>query len=145
MKDEKKLDEMVHVLEHLHQYVPTVSREEKADVPGTEQQVTLQVHDFHQVLLGEDQLTVARIRGAQRIRVSSESASARLQGFIPVVEDWNAKQCLMGISTYVTNITEQFSTVILYISSGDLESITAEGLKPGSRHSHTTQELSEPN
>ena len=88
----------MNILEHLHQYVPTLRREEKVDLPGTEEQVSIQVDDFHQILLGGDQLTVARIRGAQRIRANSESASGRLQGFVPMVEDWHAKQCFMGVS-----------------------------------------------
>lgn len=45
-----------------------------------------------------DQLTVARIRGGQQIRANSESASRRLQGFVPMVEDWHANQCFMGVS-----------------------------------------------
>ncbi len=91
---------MVSILESLHQYVPTHHQEKKVDI-SSEQQVTLQVDEFHHILLGGDQLTVARVGGAQRIRENSESASAGLQGFVPVVEDWHAKQCFMGVSTYV--------------------------------------------
>ena len=87
-------------MEHLHRYVPTLHREEKADIPGSEQQVTLRIDEFHHILFGGDQVTVARGRGAQRIRENSESASARLQGLVPVVEDWHAKQCFMGVSRH---------------------------------------------
>ena len=89
---------MVSIMEHLHQYVPTIHGEERADIPGTEDHITLQVDEFHHILMGGDQLTVARARGAQRTRENSESASECLQGLIPVVEDWHAKQCLMGVS-----------------------------------------------
>ena len=73
---------MVNILAHLHQYIPTLCREEKVALYGTEEQVSMLVDDFHQTLLGGDQLTVARIRGAQWIRASSESATERLEGFI---------------------------------------------------------------
>ena len=36
-------------------------------------------------------------RGAQRIRQNSQS---RLEGLIPVVEDWHAKGCFLGVSVY---------------------------------------------
>ena len=88
---------MVDILEELQQYVPTVRREKTLDIPGTEEQVAVQDDRFHHILFGGDQLTAARVRGAQRIRENSESASARLQGLVPVCEDWHAKQCLMGV------------------------------------------------
>ena len=69
----------------------------RVDIPGTEEQATVQDDRFHQLLLGGNQLTVARVRGAQRIRANSESASACLQGLVPVVEDWHAKQMLIGV------------------------------------------------
>lgn len=92
---------MVSIMESLHQYVPTHRQEKKVDIPDSEEQVTLQVDEFHHILLGGDQLTVARVRGAQRIRENSESASAGLQGLVPVVEDWHAKQCFMGVSSCI--------------------------------------------
>ena len=89
---------MVHILKHLHQYIPTVRKVKIVEIPGTEQQAKVQDDRFHQLLLGGDQLTVARVRGAQRIRSNSESASACLKGVVPVCEDWHSKQCLMGVS-----------------------------------------------
>ena len=68
------------------------------------------MYRVHQILLGGDQLTVARIHGAQRIRANSESASGHLQGFVPVVEDWHAKQCLMGVSVNVRSVTDKYDT-----------------------------------
>ena len=48
-------------------------------------------------LFGGDQLTVARGIGAQRIRANSEEGASRLEGLIPVVEDWHAKVCFLGV------------------------------------------------
>lgn len=88
---------MVDILEQLHQYVPTVRRERKVDIPGTEQQATVEDDRFRQLLLGGHRLTVTRVQGAQRICANSESASACIQGLVLVIEDWHAKQCLMGV------------------------------------------------
>ncbi len=48
-------------------------------------------------LLGGDYLSVARARGAQHIRRTSELALHRLDGFLPVAEDWHAKVCLLEV------------------------------------------------
>ena len=47
-------------------------------------------------LVGGDQVTVARIRGAQRIRGNSET-SQRLEGILPVAEDLHAKMCFLEV------------------------------------------------
>ena len=69
---------------------------------------------FHQILFGGDQLTVARARGSAAIRsdhvTSICTRKDRLEGLVPVVEDWHAKQCLLKVigiqvlyvATYVT-------------------------------------------
>lgn len=49
---------------------------------------------YHEILLGGDQLTYARVRGAQSMRVNHENSAA---GFIPVVEDWHAKMTFMKV------------------------------------------------
>ena len=41
-------------------------------------------------LVGGDQLTVARIRGTQKIRGNSETSEQRFDGLLPVVVDWHA-------------------------------------------------------
>lgn len=49
LKGEQKYEEMVQVLDHLHQYVPTVSSEETICTPHGKEK-----HDvFHPVGLGE--------------------------------------------------------------------------------------------
>lgn len=56
---------------------------------------------MHQLLFGGDQLTVARARGAIMIRENSEHAQGRLEGFVPVVEDWHAKVCLLEVQSNI--------------------------------------------
>ena len=49
-------------------------------------------------LVGGDCLSVTRARGAQYIRRTSELAVHRLDGVLPVAEDWHAKLCLLEVS-----------------------------------------------
>ena len=53
------------------------------------------------ILLGGDQLTAARARAAQHCMTSELTAAKRLQGLLPVIEDWHTKQALLVVS-YVT-------------------------------------------
>ena len=52
---------------------------------------------MHPVLFGGDQLTVERNRNIQNVLSTSDTASARFQGIIPVAEDWHAKMCLYKV------------------------------------------------
>lgn len=49
------------------------------------------------LILGGDQMTSARVRGSQRIRSNSERGVDRLQGVVPVTEDWHAKMCFLEV------------------------------------------------
>ena len=48
-------------------------------------------------LVGGDYLSVARARGAQLIRNTSELEMHRLNGMLLVAEDWHAKVCLLEV------------------------------------------------
>jgi len=48
-----------------------------------------------QILLFGDQLTVARARGAARLRDDDTTALHRLEGCYPAVADWHARMCLL--------------------------------------------------
>ena len=52
---------------------------------------------FHKILFGGDQLTAARARGAQRIRMNSTSPQEKLEGLIPCSEDWHTKLNQLGV------------------------------------------------
>ena len=64
---------------------------------------SLQLDHFSHVLLG-DQLTVARIRCAQRIQRNSYNGRHRVEGLVPVVEDLHAKVCFEGTGTILQYI-----------------------------------------
>ena len=53
------------------------------------------------ICTGGDQLTVARSRGFQRIRINSTRRKDRLEGLVPIVEDWHAKVSILGVSSHV--------------------------------------------
>ena len=97
LKNEMKGDEMVEIVKHLHQYVPSVEYSEQVTISSSEN-VTLVKSTSHQILLGGDQLTAARVRSAQRSRLNSETISEKLSGFIAVVEDWHTKANFLGVS-----------------------------------------------
>jgi len=49
-------------------------------------------------------LTAARIRGAQEAKCNSVTASKRLDGLIPVIEDWRTKVIILEVcGLYVDN------------------------------------------
>lgn len=92
---------MVDILTTLQQYVPMKACTATVEVPGTEDSVEVKAESMHKILLGGDQLTVERIRGARRIRSNSQHPAGRLEGFIPVAEDWHAKVCFMEVKLVV--------------------------------------------
>ena len=81
-KNENQLDQMVTIMENLHHYVPKEVITTSESVPGAEaENDEAQVDVMHKILLGGDQLTVARARGAQRIRANSQHGAGRLEGW----------------------------------------------------------------
>ena len=97
LKNENKIDEMTEILTDLHQYVPCVTQEESASL-STGQVVTKKTEYMHRILIGGDQLTVARMRSAINIKNNSWTATGRLEGFIPVAEDWHTKAIYLDVS-----------------------------------------------
>ena len=100
LKDENKLNEMVDILDELHKYVPMVKTTEvyeTAGPSGCKETAEINMCHFHHILIGGDQLTVARVRGSQDSRYNSNNGRRRLEGFIPVIEDWHTKMCAMKV------------------------------------------------
>ena len=95
-----KVAEMVDILDHHHQFVPTISQTVQVDVPNQCEKESLKVDSFHTILFHGDQLTVERMRSAQSIRANSEDGTQQLKGFLPVVADWHTKVSFLGVSTF---------------------------------------------
>lgn len=102
MKNETKYIEMIDIISHLHQYVPivdTVTSDlavNNTDKPQNEK--------LHPLLFGGDQLTAARVRGCQELRINSDTTTGRLQGLIPVAEDWHTAVTLLVVSIAYSHI-----------------------------------------
>lgn len=94
MKNENQLDKMVDILDALHEYVPTNTCHTTISCPVEASKVPIRVDYMHKLLFGG---TVARVRGAKRMRAGSMHGTGQLEGFIPVVEDWHAKVCLLEV------------------------------------------------
>jgi L1 cell adhesion molecule like protein len=75
-------DDMISIIKHIQQYVPCSLHEEEV---------------IHQILLGGDQLSTAMTRRVQAQRRNSTTPIQRLQGVIPVCEDWHTKLCLLTV------------------------------------------------
>lgn len=100
LHNENKLDEMSKILEHFMKYVPTLTKEGEITLPNASKVPFDDTH-FFTLLLGGDQLTATRIRGTQALRVTQDNACDRLQGLIPVVEDWHARMALVDVSVHI--------------------------------------------
>ena len=97
LHNENKLDEMGKILSHYMSLVPTMALQQEISLPNG---ATIEIDNtqFFPILFGGDQLTVARIRGAQALRDTHDNAVDRLQGVIPVIEDWHARMALMKVT-----------------------------------------------
>ena len=97
-QNESKVDEMSTIMDILHKYVPT--KVKFSDDPFEDFDIEdCEEHKFHRLLLGGDQLTVARSRRSVAIRADHNFKKEHLEGLLPVVEDWHAKQTLLKVST----------------------------------------------
>ncbi|KAL5510576.1 hypothetical protein EMCRGX_G006142 [Ephydatia muelleri] len=100
LKNENVLGDMIDILDGLHQYIPTTTTSQMLDVcaeGGHTRAVEVKLHNFSYIPLGGDQLTIARIRGSQSILSNSDNGEERLEGFVPVTEDWHTKMCFMEV------------------------------------------------
>lgn len=86
---------MVDIMSHLHQYVPTVVSTDDTSEYKPSNQVK-----FHKILIGGDQLTAARTRSSQRHMANALTPAGRLEGLVPMAEDWHTKACLLGVSMH---------------------------------------------
>lgn len=101
--NENKLDEMSQIMERFHKYVPTQVRTGQHTLPNGAT-LSYDATAFHEILLGGDQLTAARACGVKNLRVGHDTALDRLDGLIPVLEDWHARVILLDVSFIVAKI-----------------------------------------
>lgn len=94
--NENKLDEMAQIIDHHMKLVPTKVAAGEYILPNRS---TLEYDDtrFFKILFGGDYLTAVRMRGAQSLRATEVKAVDRLDGVIPVVEDWHTRMTLVKV------------------------------------------------
>ena len=105
-KSERNNADMLDILKVVHNYVPMVQHttHEIVNIDDTEDEAIVVQQQVHPVLFGGDQMTVERSRNIQNVLSTSDTASARLQGIVPVAEDWHAKMCLYKVhSTWLSH------------------------------------------
>ena len=78
------------------QFVPKVEANGFILLPSGEK-VEYDDTKFNAKLLGGDQLTAVRVRSAQALRDTLDSATQRFEGLIPVIEDWHARTILLQV------------------------------------------------
>ena len=93
MLNENKGDEMIEILKHRHQYVP----EEEVCISSEQRYVKKCTVHQHKLLFRGDQLTVARIRGAQTGMCNATNSHIKLEGFIPTIQDWHTQVVLVEV------------------------------------------------
>ena len=96
LQNENKLDEMGKILDHYMTLVPSVPSECEVLLPNGSN-ILVDNTQFHSILFGGDQLTVARIRGTKALRDTEENPVHRLEGVTPVIEDWHARMALLKV------------------------------------------------
>ena len=82
--NETKGDEMVKIMSTLHQYVPSVQYTEDYFISSIGQTTQVPKASLHPIIIGGDQLTAARGRGAKKAKLHADSPTSRLEGMIPV-------------------------------------------------------------
>ena len=96
-KNENKGEDMVAIMNHLHQYAPLVQQCEDHHVASIDETVRVWSARARPILFGGDQLTAARARGAKKAKVNAVSPAARFEGLVPVAEDWHAKVAFLQV------------------------------------------------
>ena len=87
MKDENRSGDMMDVMDHYHQYVP--SREDGTPIP---------------VIFFGDGLSCERAVSAKRGRLNTPTAWTRLEGLEPAVQEWHCRMHLMEVDGLLFHI-----------------------------------------
>ena len=87
---------MVDIMTKVHKYVPAKCYKEPYTLESSEV-ISISKAKLHPILFGGDQLTASRARGAKKAKVNSEEPLSRLDGLIPIAEDWHTRLNLIEV------------------------------------------------
>ena len=113
-KNENRGDEMVEIAAHHHQFVPVEESIEERIIKSTGAVARIPVAIVHPLCMGGDQLTAARMRGARKSKVHEATVTKRLEGLVPVAEDWHTKMNILGVSYLSVNNQYSCSTAFIH-------------------------------
>ena len=82
----------------LHKYVPVEQSSTTVMVNGTEHIVERE--KLYPICFGGDQLSAAHYQGSIVIRCNSMTPSKRLEGLIPIFEDWHTEVTLLKVGLH---------------------------------------------
>lgn len=94
LKNENVVEDMIDILDKLHDYVPSI-HQNKVDI-ATQREVCDDL--MHEILFGGDQVTRKRAETAKEGRKNDTSLKKKLKGIIPVCEDWHTKKIFLEVS-----------------------------------------------
>ena len=106
LKNENKGDDMVDIMLHHHQYVPSHEFARNVHIDGVEQETEVPEAAVKKILFSGDQLTASRARGAKRARGNSLSSVSRLNGLEPTASDFHVQLNLLDVSKLLYPIIE---------------------------------------
>lgn len=95
---------MFAIMDEMQQYVPSIRQTATVAAGDKEYQVEQDV--VHSLLFGGDQLTVKNARAAQTAKSAEPLSLGRLEGLVPVFEDWHARLCLLSVSKKDYNVMQ---------------------------------------
>jgi len=136
--NENKTDQMCSIMKSLHNYVPKKTYKLTYHLPDEDFTVNEDFH--HRILLGGDQLTVCRTRGARLARSHDDEPTQHFDGFIPVAEDWHTRMTMMRVSVY------RCCVIVIYINYiGYLETTVFQQVCSTERNTLPVEEFTEQN
>ena len=87
------------IMREMQKYVPMVTEDQNISIGSETIRTT---HDFvHPIIFGGDQLTARNARAAQTASYTEPTGLLRLDGLVPVFEDWHARLCLVNVSASI--------------------------------------------
>jgi len=91
MKSEQSGEDMVDILQHIHQYVPRLASRK-----------------YYPIFFDGDQLTRERASGAQDAKLQSDEDAHKLRGVLPAAADWHTLvtfyQVLYSVHAFVSMV-----------------------------------------
>ena len=110
--NENKTHEMCSIMKNLHKYVPTRKYQKTYQLPDKD--FVCDEECYHRILFGGDQLTACRSRSVQSARCNDDQPVERLDGLLPVTEDWHARMTLMRVRLCICNSYHDIDGIIIF-------------------------------